>query len=403
MIEREKIARHAYLTVPYYKELFARNGIEAEKFDFLNDWESIPLVEKEMVILHPSKLISEQYLGELVTGKLKRMHTSGTTGTCLEIYWNNVDYIKSLIPLWLQRWEHGRIKTRDRVCFFGTIYNSETEYEYYKNSLIIAKTELTQDKIRYSLRKMQEFRPDWLLIQPSVALLLCEAIEKEEELLPASLRYIELTGEMILPSWKSYIQRVFQCVVRCHYGTMEVSTIGYEEGKDYKLLEDATYVEILDREGRVQPNGVEGDIYVTSLHNYAMPFVRYPTGDRGCLWVSRSGAKYLTLNLARNNDRFIYQGGEMAPDFLLQPIELLNLIYDNIVYQVQIKQLKRNQLEIHVVLDEDYSRKEFVQFYLQHLKKVWREELMFEFVFEDRIMRKNETGKLRWFVSGLEK
>ena len=97
-----------------------------------------------------------------------------------------------------------------------------------------------------------------------------------------SLQYIEVTGEMFLFSQKKRLEKVFSCVVKSHYGSMEVSTIGYEEDSGlYRLLESSTYLEILDDTGEAVEDNVEGNIYVTSLHNHAMPIIRYGLGDRG--------------------------------------------------------------------------------------------------------------------------
>lgn len=401
MDERVKIAKYAYSTVMYYRELLKSEGIELSEFDFSRNWSKIPLAKKEDAILHTTRMISEGYLGQLAMGNLKRMHTSGSTGTCLDIYWSEFDYQKSLIPLWLNRWKYGKIRTRDKVCFFSTLFDEKKDFEYYKNSLIIAKTNLSYNKIITILQKIQEFEPKWILIQPSMALLLCEVIAKEKIVLPKSLQYMELTGEMLLPSWKTQIAKIFNCVVKCHYGTMEVSTIGYEENGMYRVLEESTYVEILDDDGCEQADGVEGNIYVTSLHNHVMPFVRYPTGDRGILYTVGNN-KYIELCHARKNDRLTIEGKELPPDSLLYPVELLNLMYENVVYQLQIKQIDNNKLEVHVVLDEEFPKQEFIQFYLKHLQEYWSKEVVFEFIFENEIMIDEGTGKLRWFINQIK-
>jgi phenylacetate-CoA ligase len=46
---------------------------------------------------------------------------------------------------------------------------------------------------------------------------------------------------------------------------------------------DHVIVEILDGDGRVLPPGATGRIYVTDLHNYAAPYLRYQLGDVGRL------------------------------------------------------------------------------------------------------------------------
>ena len=79
---------------------------------------------------------------------------------------------------------------------------------------------------------------------------------KEEQLpiLP-NLKYIELTGEMVTAGLKQSLEKVFSCQVRSHYGTMEVSTIGYEYQETYQLFNQSTYVEIIDNNGQLVNDG----------------------------------------------------------------------------------------------------------------------------------------------------
>jgi phenylacetate-CoA ligase len=46
------------------------------------------------------------------------------------------------------------------------------------------------------------------------------------------------------------------------------------------LTNEQLLVEIVDAEGRPVPDGEEGDVVVTDLYNYGMPFIRYRNGDR---------------------------------------------------------------------------------------------------------------------------
>jgi len=46
------------------------------------------------------------------------------------------------------------------------------------------------------------------------------------------------------------------------------------------LSQENLYVEILDDAGRPTPAGEEGNVVITDLFNYGMPFIRYVNGDR---------------------------------------------------------------------------------------------------------------------------
>jgi phenylacetate-CoA ligase len=75
------------------------------------------------------------------------------------------------------------------------------------------------------------------------------------------------------------------------------------------------YVEIVDSEGNRVPDGTEGEILVTSLANFAMPFIRYRIGDLGVLSPVRrsdqaTSGQILTEVLGRTLDVFKAKNGD---------------------------------------------------------------------------------------------
>ncbi len=250
MGQKEKIAQHAYETVPYYRELLKHNGLDISNIDFEKQWAILPLAHKKDVITNSVSMISEEYLGRYAMEQLVKMHTSGTTGLCLDIYWDKMDYAKSLLPLWLQRWHKGGIRTKDKSCFFCTTIDQNKDYIIHDNSIIFSKQDLSEEKLIFMWNEILKYQPKWILGQPSVLTVLSNVVEKYNLSTCKSLRYIELTGEMTLAGQETRFETIFGCPVKCHYGTMEVSTIGYEANGLYKLFDSSTYVEILDENGK---------------------------------------------------------------------------------------------------------------------------------------------------------
>lgn len=195
------------------------------------------------------------------------------------------------------------------------------------------------------------------------------------------------------------------CVVNMHYGTMEVQSIGYEEGDRYRLYDQTTYVEVLDDEGKEVGEGESGNIYVTSLHNHAMPFVRYGIGDVGKIQSERKDGKwlrFLVLEKARKNDR-IRLGEESIPaDVLLKPVEMVNGYYQNVVYQFQAVQKSASQIELLIVMDEEFGKEKFMQLYRDVIQGTVVGDVDFTFTFSDCIRPHSDTGKIKWFVNEME-
>jgi phenylacetate-CoA ligase len=81
---------------------------------------------------------------------------------------------------------------------------------------------------------------------------------------------------------RELIERVFAAPVFETYGSREFMLIAAEceRHNGMHLNMEYLFVEILDPSGQPTPAGQEGDLVVTDLFNYGMPFIRYATGDR---------------------------------------------------------------------------------------------------------------------------
>ena len=166
------------------------------------------------------------------------------------------------------------------------------------------------------------------------------------------------------------------------------------------MFDQSTYVEIIDKNGEIVNDGEYGEVYVTSLHNHAMPFIRYGIGDVGRI-VSRKQAKAeLELKHARKNDLlYLPDGRRILPDVMLSPIEQINQTMGRMIYQFQVIQQSINSLLIQVVLEEDIEGGEFEQLYLELFKEEWKEQFNWKFQYNTKIQVNQDTGKIGWFFN----
>ena len=79
-----RLVKHAYETVPFYRQRFDRRGLKPGDITCLADLHKIPILTKDDVRNNFDMLISRKYRkSELVHG-----HTSGTTGAPLDVCWD---------------------------------------------------------------------------------------------------------------------------------------------------------------------------------------------------------------------------------------------------------------------------------------------------------------------------
>ncbi len=404
--KRWNMAEYAYHNVPLYRDRLRKMGTVWQELADRSEWDRLPVIEKNQIVEHADDLVSEEFVVDVALERLIHTHTSGSTGTFLDVYWNKEDMLHALLPLWVDRWKAAGIHARDRLCQFNTTLANDKVFEINGNTMIVSKDRLSPLYLEDTYRRIREFKPEWMILHPAMAFFLMEQARKMD--LPAfeSVRYVELTGEMAWEGLRAELESSWGCVVNMHYGTMEVQSIGYEEGGRYRLYDQTTYVEVLDDEGKEVGEGESGNIYVTSLHNRVMPFVRYGIGDVGRIQSERKDGKwqrYLVLEKARKNDRIrLEDGGSIPADVLLKPVEMVNGYYQNVVYQFQAVQKSASQMELFIVMDEEFGREKFMQLYRNVIQGTVVGDMDFAFAFSDGIRPHSDTGKIKWFVNEME-
>lgn len=404
MEKRWEIAEYAYKNCAMYNQLI-------EKFSGLS-WEELPIIEKD-TILHSDYIIANDYLVKDYNDELINLFTSGSTGHCLNVKWDKADANRSLSKLWFLRYFKFGVLPHDKYCYFfnSSLANVNNGYiNKFDYALGIYSGLLVGEEIANVYMKMIEFSPKWLLIQPSIASLLCFA--KEKYGLPEfpNLVYIELVGEMHSLEQASRISKIFNCPTRSQYGTYEVFSIAYECSAHMLHVDtNNVYVEIVSEEGKVLADGEEGDVIVTSLNNYAMPFIRYNTGDKGRMWrkfkcVCGKREAVLQLSSGRSSDMIIMSNGNKLTAYTFFRIFMdVNSFIDNAVYQYQVEQIDINEFIIRIVTDKEINERQIVDCFFRCMNEPLLEEAKFKFEFLDYLPVDSVTGKTKCFLSNIKK
>jgi phenylacetate-CoA ligase len=115
------------------------------------------------------------------------------------------------------------------------------------------------------------------------------------------------------------IERIFRVPVFETYGSREFMLIGAEceRHAGLHLTAEHLVVEILDDSGLPTPDGVEGNVVITDLYNYGMPFVRYANGDRAIAGFGACpcgrGLPVLRQVVGRRLDTIVATDGRLIP------------------------------------------------------------------------------------------
>jgi phenylacetate-CoA ligase len=169
------------------------------------------------------------------------------------------------------------------------------------------------------------------------------------------------SAEVLYPEQRQYIETALGGQMLNRYATRELACIGCEcpahTGLHVSL--ENIYVEVL-QDGKTAPAGETGDIVVTNLNNYGMPFIRYSVGDLGawskndhCPCGRASPLMELVqgrrVNMFKTRDGRAVWGGFASPLFGVKGIEQFQLIQKSldlvIVRIVKEGELNQGQLD----------------------------------------------------------
>ena len=270
----EQLLQHAYQTTPYYRELLTTAP---------SDISAVPPLEKQNVREQLARLCSEAFPEK----KRIRNATGGSTGTPLTFYqdrhyWNQ----RNLSVYYFDRWA-GWNFGEPQLIIWGSLADLEADghwkhrfSNYWRNQYWLNGFRLTDTAMWAAFEKMNVDQPRTLLAYPSSLYQFAKFIS-ENGLTPlCEFKGIISSAEMLHPHYRTLAESVFKTKVYNRYGSREVGLIAMEcaEGRMHINCRDL-YLEIDSPDPYTEP----GEILITQLNNYAMPFIRYRIGDVGLL------------------------------------------------------------------------------------------------------------------------
>ena len=398
---KEKVLMYACSYTDFYRKKFS------DCKDIYN-WIDLPVVSKSEILHAGISAISKLYYRELYNDKLMTDFTSGTTGECLEIYTTKAEEVAKLLSLWKYRKQFYGIGTDDKLCYFYTYHDNvpNSNWDYNEKSLGVSKEYLIQKNLDEIYFKIYRFNPKWLLLQPSIAMILSRYVFESGVDVPPDLQYIELTGELFTTEQRKFISNAFGVRVASQYGTNETGTIAYEcPYGNMHIMNNNVHVDILPlNKSEEKDYNVKkyGHVIITAKNNKVMPFVRYDIGDIGRLCDVNCScgrdAPVIDLYGARRDDMVQLKGGDQMSANIFRKIfrQVLNVI-DGTIFQYQIIQKKIDCFFIIVATNEDpvYVEKTVSFFVNQTILK----NAVLKFEFYKFIIPNTKIGKHRFFIN----
>jgi phenylacetate-CoA ligase len=277
-----RLVRHAYDTVPYYRDVFDRVGVRPTDIEGIDDLPKLPLLRRDVLIAERERLVSSAARRR----SLRLARTSGTTGYPVSVYWDRRVIVMNNACSWRAwRWA-GFSFGRPFATLMGetVVPLSQSGPPYWRynsawNQYIFSSYHLDESTVAAYLTALREARVEALAAYPSSAYLLARYMEERAERLP--LTCVVTSSEPLLPIVREVIEDRFECRVFDTYGSAERVAFSSEceEHAGHHVFSEYGVLEIVDEQGSPVPPGEPGQIVATGLHNFAMPLIRYATGD----------------------------------------------------------------------------------------------------------------------------
>jgi phenylacetate-CoA ligase len=385
------IVDHAYHNVPYYQEMFDSHGIKPEDIRTVEDLKKLPITTKEVIQSnYPDKMITR---GTDIN-QCKARITSGSTGRPLKICFGkkSMSYYAALgyYPLF----EHG-LRLTDKIVSVRPEQPAQKTW-FQRLGILRNETVSMLQPVETIIETLIVKKPDVIEGPPSMLSILAKEI-KTKNIAGICPRMIITQSETLTDHTRNEISDAFNAVIYDIYSSMEFSSLAFEckEHLGYHIISDSVIIESI--KGDKNTSGHEmGEIVITGLFNFDMPFIRYKLGDIGILSNKKCncgrGFPLLSSLEGRADDFIILPSGRT-----ISP-RGTRLRHIPGITEFRVIQEEKDRFKVQVVKGKEFSEDTISQIEKQVKAVCLGENVRCEVELVKEI-RRGRTGKLRRIVS----
>ncbi|WOD45057.1 phenylacetate--CoA ligase family protein [Hwangdonia lutea] len=370
------------------------------------DWNSIPVMTKQDLQQPLQNRLSEGF-------SKKNSHVHKTSGSSGEPFIFAKDKFCHALTwaCFMSRynWYDIDLNTSKQARFYGIPlqkkgYYKERIKDILSNRFRFSVFDLSDSQLKKNVETFKQIRFHYINGYTSAIVQFAKFLKKQNIILKVicpTLKVCIITSEMLFYDDKKLMETQFGVPVINEYGAAELGLIAFEnEQSEWLINTDDLFVEILDNNNHVLPNGNEGRLVITSLYNKAHPFIRYDLGDIGTLSKNSTLKKPMLKKLVgRTNDVVILPSGKKAAGLTFYYVTKTVIEDDQNVKAFIIEQLKLNTFKISYTSDKLISEEKTIEI-KQAIETYLESGLTVAFERKDKLLRTNR-GKLKQFISHL--
>lgn len=406
-IRLQAVITHAYETVPYYRRVFEDRGLKPADIRTRADLVKLPVLTRKDIVQNFDALRSRAFkISDLRLG-----HTSGTTGSPLEVFYDSgVVQMTYAVMDRQYRWAGASLgRGGDPIAVLrgnvvvpvGQRRPPFWRYNRYQNQLLLSSFHLSPLNLPHYIRELERFGPRVMDGYPSTLYVLARHLLSSERTLPVTA--VITSSETLFDFQREAIERAFECRVFDYFAAAErvIFSTECERHEGHHVSPEYGIVEVLDEDG--DPLGADrpGILVGTSLHNLGMPLLRYATNDVSAI-QSKLCSCGRTLPLmddvsTKAEDILALVDGRMiSPSVLTHPFKPMHC-----VEQSQIVQEDFGHVVIKIQPNAAYRPADG-----EHLVREFKVRLGEDVRIDVQLVEgfeRTKAGKFKWVVSKVDK
>jgi len=318
--------------------------VKAEQFAALPVLSRLDVQKLGVSLLNPS--VPAQH------GRVSKAHTSGSTGIPIAFYQTDLtQHFWRALTLREHSWQQ-RDLSGSLASIRSNVENGQAPNWGIATDGIIRTGLAYSMNIRADIGEqldwLVEKNPDYLLTHPSNLKALVKRAIQDSVALP-NLKQLRTFGEVLPEETRQLCRGAWGIEIADIYSSEEAGYIGFQcDQGAYHVQAENLLVEIVDDRGDPARPGEIGRVLITTLHNFAMPLIRYDIGDyaeSGARCPCGRGLPVIRRILGRERNMLkLPDGTEHWPSFPedlwvgIAPVQQLQVVQrnlDNVVVKIK--------------------------------------------------------------------
>ncbi len=398
MSRLKQLLIHAFENTDYYQKVFEKHDFNPYEFKDPDAFHRLPFLTKNVIRENLDALVAKNYR----PNELHRSETGGTTGVKMAFFRDNACLSWKDPGLYrFEKWAGWNFGER-----LGLVWPAQQDYvghwtlkariknELYLRQVVFPAAIMDEESISSYLDELKRKKPT-VIRAFTTPLAEIAKFMNEKGISGIPLKGVITTGEPLYPGQREAISEAFACPVFDSYRSREAGPMAQEceEHNGMHVNAEALYFESVPHDGITLPYKGLGEIVVTDLLNYGMPFIRYRTGDLGRLTEASCpcgrGLPLLKNVSGRATDIFHTPDGKLIPTASL----VLYLVDEapELMGQVQVVQDRLDHLKILMTRDPTPSDRT-IEYQRETVKRLFGDSMQVTFELVDEIPRE-KSGK----------